>query len=102
MKAREECRSLRRRLPQSSAAVSSICLNRPESGGTVTLYPLQSSRPANKPLFNAHARYLQTVALHAAQRRDVAPGTHDPDPPAKKSVSTSVKGVCFVEQKGAG
>ena len=54
------------------------------------------------PLFNAHARYLRTVALRAAQRRDVAPGTRDPDPPAMKSVSTSVKGVCFAEQKGAG
>ena len=54
------------------------------------------------PLFNAHARYLRTVALGAAQRRDVAPGTHDPDPPATKSVNTSVKGLCFAEQKGAG
>ena len=54
------------------------------------------------PLINVHACYLRTVALRAAQRWDVAPGTRDPDPPAKKSVSTSVKGVYFAEQKGAG
>ena len=54
------------------------------------------------PLFNAHARYLRTVALRAAKRRDVAPGTLGPDPPAKKSVSTSVKEICSAEQKGAG
>ena len=82
-----------------------IRLNRPESGGTVTLCPLQSRRPAIEPLFpafTAHARYLRTVALRAAQRRDVAPGTRDSDPPATKSVSASVKGICFAEQKGAG
>ena len=75
-----------------------IRLNCPKSGGTVMICPLQSHCPANKPLcpaFNAHAHHLQTVVLRAAQCRDVAPGTLDPDPPAMKSVSTSVKGVCF-------
>ena len=56
--------------------------------------------PIVVPPFRMRAIY----ELRAVQRRDAAPGTRDPnsDPPAKKSVSTSVKGVCFAEKKGAG
>ena len=78
-----------------------IRLNRPKSGGTVTLCPLQSRRPANEPLFPTFCACVLSTNCCAACSTMQA-GTHDPDPPATKSVSTSVKGVCFAEQKGGG
>ena len=75
-----------------------IRLNRPESGGTVKLCPLQSCRTANEPLFLACVLFTNCCTACSTMQA----GTRDPDSPATKSVSTPVKGVCFAEQKGAG
>ena len=78
-----------------------IRLNLPESGGTVMLCPLQSRRPANEPLFPAFCACALSTYCCAVCSTTQA-GTSDPDPSATKSVSTSVRGVRFTEQKGAG
>ena len=74
-----------------------------ESGGTVTLCPLQSRRPAIEPLFPAfYCAFALSRNCCAACSTTLgrAPGTRDSDPPATKSVNNSVKRVCFAEQKG--
>ena len=61
--------------------------------------PFAVRGPANEPLFPA---FLRMRAIYCAACSTTQAGTRDLNPPATKSVSTSVKGVCFAEQKGAG
>ena len=54
--------------------------------------------PINEPLFPPFL-CMRTICAACSTMQA---GTRDPDPPAKKNISTAVKGVCFAEQKGAG